>query len=197
MALATNWLRCALRACSPRLQAALPWLACIASIRSWRDASLISLLLQMVRAKSDRMAREACITLANRAANSDRLEEISVPGDFMNGCSSEYVRKTSIEQCTQPPSKRRIAEASRWAGPRQRRTRGSRVGCNSDWPRAGIARRGLFRRLPRTAGTNVAADLLLIQFQDLRGLSSCAQNRRKCASSPGNRQPDEYVPGTS
>jgi hypothetical protein len=53
------------------------------SIRSCREAILISLLLQMVSATSERMAREARLTVATRAANCARLGEIRVPGDFM------------------------------------------------------------------------------------------------------------------
>jgi len=61
-------------------------------MRVRREAILISVLSQIVRATSDRMAREALITFANRAANLARLEEIGLPGDFMSG-SKSYISK--------------------------------------------------------------------------------------------------------
>jgi hypothetical protein len=53
------------------------------SIRSCREAILTVLLSQMVSATSERMSREARLTVATRAASWARLGEIRVPGDFM------------------------------------------------------------------------------------------------------------------
>src|SRR5579863_2895343 len=61
----------------------------------------------------------------------------------------------------------------------------------------GTAQPGLFRQPPKPVCMNGAADRLLFQFPTRRDLSFCAQNRRKCAYSPGSLQPDGFVPGTS
>jgi len=100
MASAIRRRRCDLRASRPCLEAALPFIVRRLSIRSCRDAILISLLSQMVRATSERMTLAVSITLVNRLTNSARLGELCTPGDFIEVLDSN-VRKDQYIALTQ------------------------------------------------------------------------------------------------
>jgi hypothetical protein len=76
--------------------------------------------------------------------------------------------------------------------PKQRRIRGSHFGCKCDYIRGGTARVGLSPLRPRPTGMNLAADRLRIRAPSPQDLTSRAQNRRKCASSLGNRRPNGF-----
>lgn len=89
-------------------------------MRSSREANLVSLLSEIVRAASERMASETHLTLFSRSCKGSPLDELDLPGDFMD-CSRYNLGNPSIKQLPEVNRSRfcEATDARRTAGLRQ------------------------------------------------------------------------------